>query len=710
MTNKDILLEKILENPSKLSYLFVLTKEDEETWNANAGINKVGYYKRLVGNQLKYIISWENEIIACFGVVSAAFAIKDRDNFIGWSYEEKEKNLKYIVRLQCYYIFCEPLNIYYCEIVEIILSNLVKRISLDFKSKYKYEPLLIEYFVDVAFDEMSNILLKTGWKYAGVTLGQGRSESIINEKKRKYIFLFIYDSNFRKIFALKKYEEQNIDSVLPKDTLDLEFSDSNIGDKRRNKTLIDLANLKYKFMGLSIPKMCEGRENIIKKIYRFLDNKSNDINFDSIQACHRANTIKRMCFSKRVMVVVDATDLNYENLIHCSGLGIIGVKKGGSTSKGIRLYTAMAFDEHWLPLGIVYSTVLIPKLRTEDQKKSNNIPQEEKETQIWIDLLKILVTVKNFNPDLKITYIADRGADFFNLFTEYIKHVDIEIIIRAKHNRILEDHKKLFETVKQEKIVAKNEIRVQRLSSRSLDDPGRISRVAELSMRAKCINIPSTDKKNKEFVPLNIIYVSEENPPLGVKKLEWYILTSESIETRDNILRIVEKYAGRWHIEIWHKILKTDGCNVENFNHRSVESLERNLSIDMVIAWHAMLFRDYGMYYDDFSSEATFKKLERLIMEKYAAARHLDSPITHKNGLILQASLGGYLDRNETIPGYRSIKDGTLRLSDKVDGYIMGIEEVIENLNRILSESPEKDSIPKKKIEDLILNLGEILK
>lgn len=350
-----------------ISYTLVSNEKEEEIWKLHINNYESVFSKRLVGNQLKYIISKDNNVIACYGVVSSAFAVKDRDNYIKWSTEERKKYLKYLLRLQCYVDKIDKK--YYREIMEEILIELVQRILLDFKIKYKYEPIFLEYFVENDNKIISLPLLITGWKYIGSTAGIGKDGTKEIESRKKRIYLYEYSQNYRNIFKFEEDNKLDPSSVLPKDELKYEFSDVNIGDKRRNKLLIDLVNLKYKFMGQSIAKICEGNESLLRKFYRFLDNKSKDINFDSLQYCHRINSIKRMNFCKEIKVIVDASDLNFENLKHCTGLGVISVKKGGSSSKGIRLYTSMAFDEHWIPLGIIFSKIIIPMLLTADQKK-----------------------------------------------------------------------------------------------------------------------------------------------------------------------------------------------------------------------------------------------------------------------------------------------------------------------------------------------------
>ena len=163
--------------------------------------------------------------------------------------------------------------------------------------------------------------------------------------------------------------------------------------------------------------------------------------------------MKRMKKAKSVFIIVDATDFNFNNLKHCKDLGVISVRKGGSTSSGLRLYSALAFDENFNPLGVIYAKLVSPQLRTEEERKNaKNIPQEDKETQIWIDIYHHIEDIKSVYPDTKFTYIADRGADFYNFWLAYDAKKLVNLTIRAKHDRSLIDNNKLFSSVKKKKL------------------------------------------------------------------------------------------------------------------------------------------------------------------------------------------------------------------------------------------------------------------
>ena len=51
----------------------------------------------------------------------------------------------------------------------------------------------------------------------------------------------------------------------------------------------------------------------------------------------------------------------------------------------------------------------------------------------------------------------------------------------------------------------------------------------------------------------------EKNPPAGEAPLEWRLITTEPIASREQVVQILEWYRTRWLIEEFFKCLKT-GC------------------------------------------------------------------------------------------------------------------------------------------------------
>ena len=53
----------------------------------------------------------------------------------------------------------------------------------------------------------------------------------------------------------------------------------------------------------------------------------------------------------------------------------------------------------------------------------------------------------------------------------------------------------------------------------------------------------------RETVSLNIVEVTEVEPPEGQEPVHWRLLTTEPIDTAANICRVVDIYRARWLIE-----------------------------------------------------------------------------------------------------------------------------------------------------------------
>jgi len=72
-------------------------------------------------------------------------------------------------------------------------------------------------------------------------------------------------------------------------------------------------------------------------------------------------------------------------------------------------------------------------------------------------------------------------------------------------------------------------------------------------------------KLHPEGITVSIIEV-RENKHKGYKKeppLVWKLITTEKVETVAQALEQIENYKQRWEIEVFFKLLKTDGFNIE---------------------------------------------------------------------------------------------------------------------------------------------------
>ena len=102
-------------------------------------------YRQIVGNHLKYIAFIEQKPVACLGWGSAAWSVKSRDAFIGWSKSTKEKNL-YLIANNTRFLILPWVSVKYLASKVLALS--AKRISDDWLRIYNHPLWLLETFVE----------------------------------------------------------------------------------------------------------------------------------------------------------------------------------------------------------------------------------------------------------------------------------------------------------------------------------------------------------------------------------------------------------------------------------------------------------------------------------------------------------------------------------------------------------------------------------
>ena len=177
----------------------------------------------------------------------------------------------------------------------------------------------------------------------------------------------------------------------------------------------------------------------------------------------------------------------------------------------------------------------------------------------------------------------DREADVFDLFAEQHRLGTVDLLVRAKHNRSLgKDLPKLFEAVQAKPVQAHLEMHVacssaRRGTRRQKARAGRKAREAKLALRWCAVQLPVPSKSSCQgpgSLQLSLVHVCEESAPDNLEPLEWFLLTSLPVTSRQQALKILEWYRLRWRIEDWHRVLKS-GCKVEYLGHRTGERIER---------------------------------------------------------------------------------------------------------------------------------------
>ena len=92
----------------------------------------------------------------------------------------------------------------------------------------------------------------------------------------------------------------------------------------------------------------------VKGYYRMIDKPDDSaITLAAILAPHRERTVQRMKAQQTVLCIEDGSDLNYNSLAHCEGLGVIGSNQTGTQSRGLHLHSTFVVTPDGLPLGLL---------------------------------------------------------------------------------------------------------------------------------------------------------------------------------------------------------------------------------------------------------------------------------------------------------------------------------------------------------------------
>jgi len=110
----------------------------------------------------------------------------------------------------------------------------------------------------------------------------------------------------------------------------------------------------------------------------------------------------------------------------------------------------LAVNQEGLPPGRVRTDCTAPQIKSKkDQRSRSEIPLGEKKIFCWIEDLRESMKIKDQLSETKLINVIDREGDFFELFDEHRTNCqDLELLIRANHNRKTMENEKLFDAVK----------------------------------------------------------------------------------------------------------------------------------------------------------------------------------------------------------------------------------------------------------------------
>jgi hypothetical protein len=173
----------------------VLTKADSMLWNAYIQNHHYLGHQLMPGAQLRYFVRASGQIIAALGFAASAWKVKPRDQVIGWTKDQRQRNLHLIVNnarfLILPWIHCKNL-------ASRILALVSHRLPDDWQSRYAYRPVLLETFVEKP--RFTGTCYKAAnWQLLGDTQGRGKLDVLHrNDQPIKSIWIYPLARNFQR--------------------------------------------------------------------------------------------------------------------------------------------------------------------------------------------------------------------------------------------------------------------------------------------------------------------------------------------------------------------------------------------------------------------------------------------------------------------------------------------------------------------------------
>jgi hypothetical protein len=208
--------------------------------------------------------------------------------------------------------------------------------------------------------------------------------------------------------------------------------------------------------------------------------------------------------------------------------------------------------------------------------------------------------------------MTDREGDLYELHDSVqIGPPNLDVVIRAQHDRKLEGHRKLWSFMEEQPRRLRRKLKVPRRR-------GQPARSAKVGIRWARVTIqaPAVGPK-KGWPPLSLwaIWVYEDAPPHGAERLEWMLLTDLPINTADEAWEKVLWYRVRWGVEEWHRVLKS-GCAIEQREFKTDEHLKRVLTFDLIMAWRILALIKIGRAVPNVPADLLYTQEELAVLAR----------------------------------------------------------------------------------------------
>lgn len=150
---------------------------------------------KLVGEHIKHLVYLHGQVVGCLSWASAAWKVKDRDQFIGWQEPTKRRNLA-LVANNSRFLILPWVKVKYLASTALALS--IRRLRADWEKTYGHPIYLAETFVDTSRFK-GTCYRAANWLCVGKTQGSAKKgNAYCYHGQPKAIYLYPLHRHFRR--------------------------------------------------------------------------------------------------------------------------------------------------------------------------------------------------------------------------------------------------------------------------------------------------------------------------------------------------------------------------------------------------------------------------------------------------------------------------------------------------------------------------------
>jgi hypothetical protein len=382
-----------------------------------------------------------------------------------------------------------------------------------------------------------------------------------------------------------------------------------------------------------------------RQAYDFFSNPK--VSGDKLMDCHYTETAKRVRGSaaRYILAIQDEMRLNYTNHHAKTELGSIG-KNRQTKQYGLIQHSVLCVTNENVPLGLM-DVRYFDYDEIETKIHADKRELKDKANHYWVTALKAM-RERLGRVEQRIITVADREGDFYEFLHPLIATGE-EFVIRAKHNRHTgevthADNKKLWTLLEQAPAQGKLSVDIQDVNSREVKTIDLNVKAIEVTLPVpKKITVRERKAHNYQAIKLHVVTAFNGDH-------EWILLSTLPIDTLGQIREIINIYKSRWHIEDYHKVLKTGYQVDEIYLHSSRQAIENLLTLASISACRLYWLIYVGRSDPSIKADQVFDEFEWKAVYVF-----FKEPVPHQppflSEVILKiAQLGGYKKSKHASP------------------------------------------------------------